>query len=452
MRAAVLIVAAVGTVLCAAPRTLAADAQEAARACRREDGTLTRHLLCLELESRRPPETHARYYDALERLELAGLAELPRSGGKQRPEVLPWLYHAGRGGTVYLPQLTLVDTIDWRERDPAHRLAADCDILSLLNAGVAERYYRGERAGRAVDLVRTSHDHVANLATRAGRPTGVLETVDGTILRGALLVGRDGRPLAPMSEREVQAMYVAHVGLALAREGRDPEALAQLDEALRLAPGEYVAWAGRALALLLRVAEAPDAAAGGSPRWCAGPAAGPWLAEAERAAARARDLAPEADAPHSLLGKIKLYQCEPAEARVHLERAVARSPDPLDLYYLGLILHEQESYRDAIRAVRRGLELVLQRDEPSYATLRYEMEFLLAHAHTARASLQGSTGQLRRALEHLAPVEREFPDDATVLGLRQVIERLERQIGPLRRELGLPHKLGRSLYNATLDE
>ena len=420
--------------------------------CRRDAGTLTRYLLCLELGARRPAETHSLYYDELEELETGLLEDLPRGRGKQRPDILPSLYHAGRGGTIYLAQLTLVDALDWRRRDPERRLAADCDILSLLNAGVAARYYGDDRPQYQVLVARTSHDHVANLLIRATRPVSLLETVDGTILRGYLPARHDGRPIRPMTEREVVALYVAHVGLALAREGRDEAALDNLDEALRLNPGEFVAWAGRALALLLEVAAEPGDPALGSGPWCAGPAALPLLERADEAAARARARAPGEDSPYSLLGKIKLHQCEPEQARPYLERAVELSPDPLDLYYLGLILHEQESFREAIHQVRRGLQLVLAGGDPRYAALRHEMEFLLAHAYTQRANLLGSAGQLRKAMRYLEAVEREFPEDGTVLGLRRVIERLDHRIGPVRRDLGLPRLLGRSLYNASLDE
>ena len=427
------------------------DPAEAPTACRRDAGTLTRFLLCLELGARRPPETHGAYYAELESLEAAPLAGLPSAVGKHRPDILTSLYHAGRGSTIYLAQLTLVDALDWRRNDPQRRLAADCDILSLLNAGVAERYYGDDRSDYRVDLVRTSHDHVANLLTRTTRPVALLETVDGTILRGPLPARADGRPIRPMTEREVAALYLAHVGLALAREGKDEAALGRLDEALRLNPGEFVAWAGRALALLLEVASAPGDAAGAAP-WCAGPAAQPLLAWAEEAAARALAIAPEEDTPYSLLGKIKLHQCEPQQARPFLERAVELSPNPLDLYYLGLILHEQAAFRDAIRQVRRGLQLIVAGGDERYAALRHEMEFLLAHAYTERANLLGSPGQLRKAMRYLEDVEREFPDDGTVLGLRRVIEHLDHRIGPVRRDLGLPRGLGRTLYNASLGE
>jgi tetratricopeptide (TPR) repeat protein len=421
-------------------------------ACRRDEGSLTRYLLCLELQVRRAPETHRIYYAELEEIETTVLRRLPHGKWKGRRNILPSLYHANRPETAYLPQLTLADALDWRRGDDFRRLAADCDVFSLINAGIAERHYGEEYPLHRVVLVRTRHDHVVNALTRESKLAGVLETEDGSFYRGNPVTREEHRFFRPMTEREVVALYLAHVGLALMREGRDVPALGYIDESLRLNAAEFVAHAGQALTLLLAVASQPGSPGDEATPWCAGPEAAIMLERAELAAREAMRLEPTADSPYSLLGKIKLHQCRAEQARDYLERAVDLRPDPLDFYYLGLILHEQGKSSEAIRLVRRGRKAIRAGRDPRYRTLQVEMEFLLAHAHTRRAGLNGSPRELRRAMRFLEAVQREFPDHPNVQGLHRVIQRLDYKIGPVRRHLGIPQSLGRALYNASLDE
>jgi len=290
-------------------------------------------------------------------------------------------------------------------------------------------------------------------ATRRGtRLGGLLETETGLLYRDTQAVRADQEQFDLMSEREVIALYLAHVGLALTREGLDQKALEFLDSALRFAPSEYVAHVGKALALLLSVATAADRTADESRPWCAGANGLPVLDDAARSAESAIRLEPTADSPYSLLGKIALHQCRPERARVHLERAVKMRPDPVDLYYLGLIHHDQNNLDRAIRLVRRGHKLVRGRNDPRYRSLQLEMEFLLAYAHTRRADRDASARDLRKAMRFLDSVRREFPDDEDIENLGKVMQRLDYRIGPVRRERGIPRSLSRRIFNASLDE
>jgi len=430
----------------------AAQVTSDATACRRDQGSLTRYLLCVELQTRRPPGTHQRYYAELDELETTVLRELPRGKAKQRRDILPLLYHAKREDTVYLRRLTLIDALDWRRSDQRLRLAADCDLFSLVNVGISERYYGAEHATRGVVLVRTRRDHVMTGTRRGDRLGGLLETETGLSYRSTQAVRTDHEQFELMSEREVIALYLAHVGLALAREGRDQKALEFLDTSLRFAPSEYVAHVGKALALLLTVATAADRTDDESRPWCAGGNGLALLDAAARSAESAIRLEPSADRAYSLLGKIALHQCRPERAQFHLERAVKMRPDPVDLYYLGLIHYEQDHLDRAIRLVRRGHKLARSTHDSRYRTLELEMEFLLAHAHTRRASLDASPRDLRKAMRFVESVRREFPEDEDIENLNQVIQRLDYRIGPVRRELGIPRGLSRGVYNASLDE
>jgi tetratricopeptide (TPR) repeat protein len=176
------------------------------------------------------------------------------------------------------------------------------------------------------------------------------------------------------------------------------------------------------------------------------------LDDAARSAESAIRLEPTAGSAFSLLGKIALHQCQPERAQTHLERAVKMRPDPVDLYYLGLIHYEQDNLDRAIRLVRRGYKLARGANDPRYRTLQLEMEFMLAHAHTTRAGLETSPRDLRKAMRFLDTLRREFPDDEDVKSLDRVIQRLDYKHGPVRRELGIPRGLSRRAYNASLDE
>jgi tetratricopeptide (TPR) repeat protein len=430
---------------------VASDPLPAGDSCRREEGSLSRYLLCLELHARRPPEIHPTYYTELEDLETSLLESLPRGKAKYRVDILNALYHAGRPDVDYRPQLTLVDALDRRRADGGRRLPADCDVFSLINAGVAERYYNAGSTPHGVIVVRTRHDHVVNAFLRGTRLVGVLETVDGTIYRGPPTAHAEHRFFRPMSEREIVALYLANVGLALAGEGHVDRALVHIDEAVGLNPDEYVAHAGRAATLLLDAASDSGTAGGGASPWCSGPDNLHLLEQAERAAQRAMRLEPESDVLYSLLGRIKLRQCVPDQAQAYLERAVNLRDDPLDMYYLGVILHDQERFGEAISFARRGRRLIRQRADPLHRSLQVEMEFLLAHSHTQRANRRGSVKDLRRAMRFLGNVEREYPDDPRVQGLHGVIDRLDYRIGPVHREFGLPTVVRGPVYDASTD-
>jgi tetratricopeptide (TPR) repeat protein len=429
----------------------ATEPQEApAPVCDRTSGNLTRYLLCLELQVRRPVEQHARYYRDLERIELAVLDRLPGGGSRRRGNIARQLYHAARPDTAFVPVQTLVDALDWRRQNRSRRLGADCDVFSLINAGISERYFGTDYPHRRVIVVRTRHDHVVNAFRREGRLVAALETEDGTVFQQPPAVLVEHSYFRPMSEADVEAMYLAHVALALARDDRDRAALTFIDEALRLNPGEYVANAARALILLLAVAAAPDRPTDGDP-WCAGPASAALLDSAAQSATEALRIDPGAVSAHSLLGKIRLHQCSPERAQPHLERAAELGGDPLDLYYLGLVLSGEASWDGAIRAVRRGRKRVRALHDRRYEPLRVEMEFLLAQAYAQRARRDASAKDLRKAMRMLDAVAREWPEDAQVLRLEQAIERLDHRLGPVRREFGIPRSLGRRLYQASLD-
>jgi hypothetical protein len=175
------------TIACAFLLTLStrtvAQVTTDASTCRRDEGSLTRYLLCVELQARRAPETHETYYAELDVLETTVLRELPRGNAKQRRSILPSLYHAQREDSVYLHRLTLIDALDWRRSDQRLRLAADCDLFSLVNVGISERYYGAEHATRGVVLVRTRRDHVMTATRRGARLGGLLETETGLSYR-----------------------------------------------------------------------------------------------------------------------------------------------------------------------------------------------------------------------------------------------------------------------------
>ncbi len=123
--------------------------------------------------------------------------------------------------------------------------------------------------------------------------------------------------------------------------------------------------------------------------------------------------------------------------------------DPLDLYYLGMLFHEQQRFGEAIRLARRGRKLILQQADPIHRDLQIEMEFLLAHSHAQRANRRGSVKDLRRAMRFLGAVEREYAGDPRVHGLHQLIDRLDYRIGPVHREFGLPSAVRRTVYDAS---
>lgn len=416
-------------------------ALQAAEPCRRSDGTLARYLLCLDVQARRPESAHAGYYRDLAELEAGILRQLPSNpAAKPLRALLPRLHHAAAPSTRYEVALTLVDALDARRRDPQSVLPADCDLFSFLNLGVGERFYRETSVDRRVGTVRVRYDHVVTAAVEDGAITGLLDTADGSIrdVRGA-------GTLRPMSESEVVALYLANLGLALQIEGRTSAAIEHFDRALELNPGEFVAHLGRGVALLGSVA--PGAV---DSERCTTEAGGA-LSEAEQAALAALEIAPEADSPYALLGRIKLRGCAPSSAERYLEQALARRADPVHAYYLTLALEEQRKFEQAIAAARRGKRLIADAGPSRYAELGLELDYLLAVAHTSRADSLGSERELVKAMQHLSSIRGLRRVDDAELRLEAWIDRVDRRIGPVRREIGIPHSVPRTV-DASLSE
>jgi tetratricopeptide (TPR) repeat protein len=426
-----------------------AQVSTGAGACDRTDGSLTRFVLCAELQTRRSPETHAGYYAELEEIESTVLSSLPRRKAHQRRNILTALYHANRDDTAYSHRLTLVETLDARRGDPRKRLSADCDVFSLINAGISERYYGGDHARHGVVLVRTRPTHVMTATRRGLRLGGLLETENGAIYRDSRRFRSSVEQFELMTEPEIVGLYLAHVGLALALEGRTSTAVEVLDDALAQAPGEYVAHVGKALTLLLAASATDDPNVDPSKPWCAAGERLVLLDEAARSAEAAIELERHADAAHSLLGRIALHQCRPATARVQLELALEARPDPVDLYYLGLIENQEADLDRAIRVVRRGHRLARATGDPRYHALQREMEFMLAHALARRSDLDESRRDLRRAMHFLEMVQQEFAQDEAVEGLEEAIRRMNRRIGPARSGLRIPLGLNRGAFLAS---
>lgn len=411
--------------------------------CRGLEGTLSRRLLCLDLQARRPAESHAAYYDALDALDAAAVRQLPRDPNRwPSRDILGLLHHAKRPKAAYEIAVTLVDVLD-RQRDGRRGiLAADCDLFCFLNVGTTERYYGTGR--RAVGILRTSHDHLVNASLEDGRITGVLETVDGSVHE--LRTRSDERwlsrelPARPMSESEIVALYLANIGLALQIEGHHAVALSYFDAALELNREEFVAHVGLALALLLK----SDQTGGDGDAAC-----GAVLERAESAALAAAALEPQADGPYAVLGRIKLRCRAPASAQRYLEQAADLRPDPVHHYYLTLALAKQQKFGEAIDAAQRGKKLIGDEDDPRYDALRVEMDYLLALAYAHRALGERSESDLRKAMDLLSSVAALRPDDDAVRRLGAWIDRVDHEIGPVRRDLGIPRP-SRNTMDASL--
>ncbi len=403
-------------------------AAEALTACRGVESALSRRLLCLDLQARRPAESHAGYYGALDALDSTVVRQLPRDPTRwPSRDILGLLHHAQRPKTRYEIAVTLVDVLDRRRDDPRSTLAADCDLFCFLNVGATERYYGPGR--RAVGILRTSYDHLVNASLEDGRITGVLETVDGSVHE--LATRRDERwlsremPGRPMSESEIVALYLANIGLALQIDGHHAVALSYFDAALELNREEFVAHVGLALALLLEAAKTDSDGALAL------------LERAESAAKAALALEPRADGPYAVLGRVKLRSRAPASAQLYLEQAAALRPDPVHHYYLTLALAAQQKYGEAIDAAQRGRRLIGDDDDSRYGALRVEMEYLLALAYAQRAEKDRSPSDLRKAMDLFSPVAALRPDDDAVRQLGDWIDRVDHEIGPVRRELGI---------------
>lgn len=430
-------------------------ASDALAECRRDRGTLTQYLLCLDLTARRADADHASYYAELEELDRAVLRRLPDDPGNRSARgILPRFHHAERKDAGYAVSVTLVDVLDRLRADSSRVLQADCDLFAVLNAGVAERYYAHGGHDRAVGILRPRQDHLMNASIEHGRLTGLLETVDGslwTLVRGQICRPSDDArsrwaclapsvPLRPMAEDEVVALYLANIGLAVQMEGGHAVAMSYFDAALALNREEFVAHLGRALALLI---EAGDWAQGGCE------ASRALLAEAESSALAAAKLGPGLEGPYSLLGRIELRGCAPQRAQSYLERAIAIRSDPLDHYYLALALEAQSRHDEAIDVARAGKRRIADLRDPAYRTLDTELDYLLALTHASRAESMRSARDLRKAMDYLAAVAPSRPEEDAVLRLESWIDRIDRRIGPVRRDFGLPRGLRRG-FDASL--
>jgi tetratricopeptide (TPR) repeat protein len=474
---ALLAVALAAPVLHAAPPR---PAGAALAACESAAGSLPRFLLCLDLEARRARETHADYERALETLLDRALDRLPDDQGRKPAlALLSRLHHARQVDTRYATTVTLVDALDRMHEDPRGTLWADCDLFGLLNLGVAERYYGdGAPRGQQIGLLRTRHDHVVTVSLQEGRITGLLETVDGSV---APVSGREATSFAallragarapvlepdlrepaaaagpaaaevhvgsprPMTEREVVALYLADIGLALQIDGEHAAARTYFDAALTRNAGEYLAHLGRALSIVAAYEAGAGLRAGGGAA-CDGPA--PALDEAEAAAREASRIEPGADGPYAVLGRIALRRCDVGQAQDRLRHALALRPDPVTYYHLALAAHTRQAYDEAIDAAREGVKR-LETGDPRQAALGTELDYLLALAHAFRAEATSSGRDLRRAMTHFAAVAAALPDDHAVARLGAWIDEIDHAIGPVEREHGWPARI-RDTFDAEL--
>ena len=374
-------------------------AREAIAACRRDDGVLSRYLLCLDLNARRPRALHATYYTELEALDTAMLRDFPRS--KRPMRILSSMHHANRWATEYRGGVSLVESLDARRNGTKHVLQADCDLFSFLNVGVAEKVYGAQ--ANPIGIVRMSHDHVVTAAFDGPAIRGLLETVTGEVI--ALFGGpaerrlrKEYSDLRAMTEDEILAVYLSGIGLALQFDGHDAAALTYFDEALARNDREYVAYVGRSLTLLEMVDRAPTRTK-----------AAALLARAETDAHRALRLEPSADGALLLVGRLRLRQGDALEAESLFARAVDLRPGPYSLYYLGAALQAQRRSDEAVRVLRRARKRVRDPKHPNYRALVAGMNSLLARAHTDLAEANASASDLRRAMTHVAAVGAEFP-------------------------------------------
>ncbi|NIM01200.1 MAG: hypothetical protein GTN89_10230 [Acidobacteria bacterium] len=311
-----------------------------APSCRRSAGNLTRYLVCREVVAL-SPEDPLLYYEALDRTERRGIDRLAlmkrvRTGGPALAKMLS----AGRGSVRYRPALLLTDVL---QPEPGCAdcsvLQADCDLLGVLNYGIAERFYGEQFASSGFGLVRTDPHHLIAAFSKQGRVTTVLETTDGSMHfdpRGVFdhevrTAARSETYLRLMTEDEIIAMHLGSIGQRLRQIGRLKDALSHFDEALSLNGDEFFALRGRAEILLsLSTRRLKDAV---SPF---DDVDAPLLDAAETAIRQALRL--DEEDPHSLflLGAIRYFANDPENAHEHLRVAARGDSNPAYDYYLGL--------------------------------------------------------------------------------------------------------------------
>ena len=348
------------------------------RECRREDGTLSRYLLCRELTALRPGDPQ-RYYALLAKADEMVLRNLPRTAKRRTgTPVLRQMHTVGHGATD--PQGTdlLVDLFDgWEARcdsdvgDDCSFDHADCDLLSILNYGSSERYYGEQFASSGFSMVRTAPTHVITGFASGSRVTSALETTNGTIVsnfhgiftRTAVLRAGKRGYLRPMKESEIVAMHLASIGLRLMDQRRYDLALSLFDEALAFNDREFLAHSGRTQALITKAIE-PFVPVVQSSRDCVRNAEGfaethdLLLDEAERSIRWVLAWSDEYHYAHYLLGTINYLQNDLLEAHHAFRAATSRQARPSYFYGLGLTRLRLGMNKKAIRSLRKSRELV----------------------------------------------------------------------------------------------
>src|SRR5258706_205848 len=123
------------------------------------------------------------------------------------------------------------------------------------------------------------------------------------------------------------------------------------------------------------------------------------LAGAQRSAEKSLELDAESPEAHNLLGYVSAALGELERAKLHLGRAIEQEPDAADVhYYMGLVLDAQGSHEGATVAFLRCREL-------DSSTLRPQWN--LSQGQFER--------QLRRAIERLAPDQRDVLEGALIV-------------------------------------
>ncbi len=405
--------------------------------CDRTDGNLSRYLLCRELAALGTAEPRAQY-ELLDRVEQTALDKL-RAKEKMRTggPALARLYSAGRGVALYEPTLLLIDALQALPSGcdgsrGCDLLRADCDLLGVINYGVAEEYYGDRFAASGFGLVRTGPHHLMAAFTTHGRITTVLETTDGLIFfnprgifdRRARRGARSDTYLRSMTEAEIVAMHVGSIGQRLQALGRHDDALAHFDEALALNADEYFAHRGRAEILLVQ-ATRPLRQAGSSTGGCAfgelplDEVETTLLDEAEFSIRHALRL--DGGDPHSLflLGAIQYFSDELQAAHDNFRIATRRGSNPVYDYYLGLARLQLGLNRKAVKSLKASKKREEQRSAADVA---------LALGYKALAEAQGSYRAARRGATLVAnALEGDSPDPCTLL--------LSREFSELKRKL-----------------
>ena len=405
--------------------------------CDRADGNLSRYLLCRELTTLGTTDPRAPY-EMLDRVEQAAIDKLRamkkvRTGGP----ALSRLYSAGRGLALYEPTLLLTDALQSRqpgcdESRGCDVLRADCDLLGVLNYGVAEKYYGDHFAASGFGLVRTDPHHLITAFSTHDRITTILETTNGSMFfnpRGvfdprARHGARSETYLRLMTEAEIVAMHVGSIGQRLRALGRYDDALAHFDEALALNADEYFAHRGRAEILLVRATQ-PLRQAGSSGGGCAlgelplDKVETTLLDAAESSIRHALRL--DGEDPHSLflLGAIQYFNDELDAAHDNFRAAARRDSNPVYDYYLGLTRLQLGLNRKAVKSLKASKK----REEQSSAA-----DLALALGYRAIAEEQGSYRAARRGATLVDNVLEDGSPEPCTLLLSHEFSELKRKL------------------------